>query len=497
MNKLFWELKNIFLINFYFIFIFIFFAHSLLLNNVSKAIVDLLFLVFFYFFRIRMYIIYNKKFDLNFFLVYFVFISLFNNVYYVFVLGNLSLFLILSIKVYFTLQKNFKINYLKSTNKKSKIFTDKAQLIQNEKNLDKITDLILEIIIYNFIFLVVFYFFSYFYIVNNFYLFLFIFIVLFYSLKNFSFYLYNFIVKKLSLNDYVFNLLIQQKKMLPNLKFDRFLFIDLFLFVTSLFWFYFMVIILYYMHLQNLELFLIVILIILLFYLKSLENVNEEILELLNLFVDVLERRDRYTFDHSNRVAYFSYYLAKEINLSIDEIDLIYKAASIHDIGKILINDNILEKKGKLTPQEFEIIKLHVKELKNILLPIYPFFKEIIDISQLHHEKLDGSGYPFGYKDKQIPLYSRIITIADIFDALVLDRPYRPGFNYNKALNILITEAEQNKIDKFLVKIFTNISLNPEILENINKIKSMIRTYQVNLIKLISKGFTDFIDDIT
>lgn len=493
MNKLFWELKNIFLINFYFIFVFIFLANSLLLNNIYKAIIDLIFLVFFYFLRVKMYITYNKKFDLNFFLVYFIFISLFNNVYYTFVLANLSLLLVLAIKIYLTFEKATKVDYFKNNSKKSKIFTDKAHLIQNEKNLDKITSVILEIIIYNLSFFIVFYFMAYFYSVNNFYLFLLIFIVLFYSLKNFIFYLYDIIVKKISLNDYIFSLLIQQKKIIPNLK------IDSFLFIISLGWFYFMVVILYYTYLLTLELFLIVILITLIFYkvLKTLENVNEEVLELLNLFVDVLERRDRYTFDHSNRVAYFSYYLAKEINLSIDEIDLIYKAASIHDIGKILINDSILEKKGKLAPEEFEIVKLHVKELKNILLPIYPFFKEIIDVAQLHHEKLDGSGYPFNYKDNQIPLYSRIITIADIFDALVLDRPYRPGFNYNKAINILVNEAEQNKIDKFLVNTFTNISLNPEILENINKIKSMIRTYQVNLIKLISKGFSDFIDDIT
>ncbi|MGC8734895.1 MAG: HD-GYP domain-containing protein [bacterium] len=287
--------------------------------------------------------------------------------------------------------------------------------------------------------------------------------------------------------------MIDQRRILSNFK------IDLFLFFLSLVFFYFMTIILYYSNLLGFNVFLTVIFSIFIFYLilKNFENMNEEVLELLNLFVDVLERRDRYTFDHSNRVAYFSYYLAKEINLSIDEIDLVYKAASIHDIGKILIPDNILEKKGKLTLQEFEIIKLHVKELKNLLLPIYPFFKEIIDIAQLHHEKLDGSGYPFKIKDKQIPLYSRIITISDIFDALVLDRPYRPGFNYNKAINILIEEAKENKLDKFLVDTFSNISLNPEILENINKIKSMIRTYQVNLIKLISKGFSDFIDDIT
>ncbi|MGB9639133.1 MAG: HD-GYP domain-containing protein, partial [bacterium] len=404
------------------------------------------------------------------------------------------LFLVLAIKIYTTFEYNFnKKRNFKNDTKKSKIFTDKAYLIQNEKYFEKITNILLEIIIYNFSLLVVFYFLSFFAFVNNPYLFLLFFIFLFYSLKNFLFYLYDIILKKLTLNDYILNLLIDQRRILSNFK------IDLFLFFLSLVFFYFMTIILYYSNLLGFNVFLTVIFSIFIFYLilKNFENMNEEVLELLNLFVDVLERRDRYTFDHSNRVAYFSYYLAKEINLSIDEIDLVYKAASIHDIGKILIPDNILEKKGKLTLQEFEIIKLHVKELKNLLLPIYPFFKEIIDIAQLHHEKLDGSGYPFKIKDKQIPLYSRIITISDIFDALVLDRPYRPGFNYNKAINILIEEAKENKLDKFLVDTFSNISLNPEILENINKIKSMIRTYQVNLIKLISKGFSDFIDDIT
>lgn len=494
MNKISWELKNYFLFSFYFIFIFIFFNYNLILSNFYKFIFDLLILTTFYIIRTKLYIIYNRKFDLNFFLVYVIFTLIFNSLNYTFLLINLSLFLVLIIKVFTTFEYNFnnKKN-LKNDTKVSKIFTHKGYLIQNEKYLEKITNVLLEIIIYNFSLLIVFYFLSFFVFINNPYLFLLVFTVLFYFFKNLLFYLYDIILRKLTLNDYILNLLRNQQKILGNFK------IDLFLFFMSMVWIYFMVIILYYSNLLGFEVFLTMIFIILIFYLvlRDFMNMNEEVLELLNLFVDVLERRDRYTFDHSNRVAYFSYYLAKEINLSIDEIDLVYKAAYIHDIGKILIPDNILEKKGKLSPEEFEIIKLHVKELKNLLLPIYPFFKEIIDVAQLHHEKLDGSGYPFKLKDQQIPLYSRIITISDIFDALVLDRPYRPGFNYNKAINILLQEAKENKIDNFLVSIFSSISLNPEILENINKIKSMIRTYQVNLIRLISKGFSDFIDDIT
>jgi HD-GYP domain-containing protein (c-di-GMP phosphodiesterase class II) len=493
MNKIFWELKNYFLIAFYFIFVFTFFNFNLFFFDFKKVFIDLVILIIFYLNRIKLYAIYNKKFELNFFLVYFIFMSIFNNINYVLFIGNVALFFILIIKVYTTFEYVYKKKYSQNIFRKSKVFADKGYLIQTEKTLEKITDIILEIIFYNVSLLITILILSYFPFVNNFYLFLLIFIILFYLLKNFLFYVYNIIITKLSLESYILNLLSIQKKMFSNFK------LDLFLFVMNILWLYSMVAILYYSNLIGIEIFLTTILSILIFnfILKYFENINEEILELLNLFVDVLERRDRYTFDHSNRVAYFSYYLAKEINLSIDEIDLVYKAASIHDIGKILVNDAILEKKGKLTIEEFEKIKLHVKELKNILLPIYPFFKEIIDIAQLHHEKLDGSGYPFNLKDKQIPLYSRIITIADIFDALVLDRPYRPGFNYNKAINILIEEANKNKIDKYLVNVFSNISLNPEILENINKIKSMIRSYQVNLIKLISKGFSDFIDDIT
>jgi HD-GYP domain-containing protein (c-di-GMP phosphodiesterase class II) len=493
MKNLFWELKNYFLIAFYFIFIFTFFNFNLFFFDFKKAFIDLAILIIFYLSRIELYAIYNKKFELNFFLVYFIFILIFNNINYVLFIGNVALFFILIIKVYTTFEYVYKKKYSQNIFRKSKVFADKGYLIQIEKTLEKVTDIILEIIFYNVSLLITIFIFSYFPFINNFYLFLFIFIVLFYSLNSFLFYIYNIIIRKLSLEGYILSLLSEQKRIFANFK------LDLFLFVMNIFWIYFMATILYYSNLIGFEIFLTIVLSILIFnfILRYFENINEEILELLNLFVDVLERRDRYTFDHSNRVAYFSYYLAKEINLSIDEIDLVYKSASIHDIGKILVNDAILEKKGKLTIQEFEIIKLHVKELKNILLPIYPFFREIIDIAQLHHEKLDGSGYPFNLKDKQIPLYSRIITVADIFDALVLDRPYRPGFNYNKAINILIEEANKNKIDKYLVNVFSNISLNPEILENINKIKSMIRSYQVNLIKLISKGFSDFIDDIT
>jgi HD-GYP domain-containing protein (c-di-GMP phosphodiesterase class II) len=493
MKNLFWELKNYFLIAFYFIFIFTFFNFNLFFFDFKKAFIDLAILIIFYLSRIELYAIYNKKFELNFFLVYFIFILIFNNINYVLFIGNVALFFILIIKVYTTFEYVYKKKYSQNIFRKSKVFADKGYLIQIEKTLEKVTNIILEIIFYNVSLLITIFIFSYFPFINNFYLFLFVFIVLFYSLNSFLFYIYNIIITKLSLESYILNLLSVQRRMFSNFK------LDLFLFVMNILWIYFMVAILYYSNLIGFQTFLTIVLSTLIFnfILKYFENINEEILELLNLFVDVLERRDRYTFDHSNRVAYFSYYLAKEINLSIDEIDLVYKSASIHDIGKILVNDSILEKKEKLTTQEFETIKLHVKELKNILLPIYPFFREIIDIAQLHHEKLDGSGYPFNLKDKQIPLCSRIITVADIFDALVLDRPYRPGFNYNKAINILIEEANKNKIDKYLVNVFSNISLNPEILENINKIKSMIRSFQVNLIKLISKGFSDFIDDIT
>ncbi|MCS7165275.1 MAG: HD domain-containing protein [Candidatus Calescibacterium sp.] len=239
-----------------------------------------------------------------------------------------------------------------------------------------------------------------------------------------------------------------------------------------------------------------IILSIFLLSFKDNTYISNQVLTFISLIVDLLEKKDRYTFDHSYRVALISYNISKQLNLDINDIDRIYKAAIIHDIGKIIIPDEILQKKGKLTKEEFEIIKLHVKELKNILQPIYTFIKEIVDIAELHHERLDGTGYPYGYRSSEIPLESRILAIADTFDALIIDRPYRPGFSFQKAISIIREEAEKNKLDMQISDIFIKTILQTEIIESVKRVKTMLKIYQGKIISNMISSLSDFIDEI-
>ncbi len=244
------------------------------------------------------------------------------------------------------------------------------------------------------------------------------------------------------------------------------------------------------------QIYLLLVFFIFLISLKDNSHISGQVLTFITLIVDLLEKKDRYTFDHSSRVALISYNIAKQLNLGLKDVDRIYKAAMIHDVGKIIVPDEILQKKGKLTQDEFEKIKLHVKELKNILSDVYEFIKEIVDVAELHHERLNGQGYPYGYTAKDIPLESRILAVADTFDALIIDRPYRPGFSFSKAIHILKEDAEKNKLDPFLVDTFIKIIPQTEIMESVKRVKTMLKIYQGKIINNMISSLTDFIDEI-
>jgi HD-GYP domain-containing protein (c-di-GMP phosphodiesterase class II) len=168
-----------------------------------------------------------------------------------------------------------------------------------------------------------------------------------------------------------------------------------------------------------------------------------------------LDARDPYTAGHSKRVAEFSVLTAKQCNWSSKDIDLLNKSALLHDIGKIGIRDNVLLKEGKLTIEEFDQIKLHpvigeeiVKgvQLTEELLPILPGIKH-------HHERVDGRGYPDQLKGDDIPVFGRLIAVADAFDAMTSDRPYRKGMPLEKALSIL-EEGKGTQWDEEFVEAF-------------------------------------------
>jgi HD-GYP domain-containing protein (c-di-GMP phosphodiesterase class II)/sensor domain CHASE-containing protein len=165
-----------------------------------------------------------------------------------------------------------------------------------------------------------------------------------------------------------------------------------------------------------------------------------------------------YTEQHSIRVGYLSMHIADKVGISKDEKALLLFSAVLHDVGKIGIPQEILLKPGKLTDAEMEVIKRHPVEGEKIVKPINP---EAAKIIRHHHERWDGTGYPDGLKGEQIPLLSRIITVADVFDALATDRPYRKAFGFEKAMEIM----RENNGKMFDPKIFdVFLSIKTEIL---------------------------------
>lgn len=149
-----------------------------------------------------------------------------------------------------------------------------------------------------------------------------------------------------------------------------------------------------------------------------------------------IDAKDPYTSGHSNRVAYFSVALAEQMGLSKADCDTLYLAGLLHDIGKIGIDDNVLNKPGQLTDEEYEQIKLHPQLGYEILKGVRQLDK-VLPIVLHHHESWDGSGYPHGLKGEAIPKMARIMAVADAFDAMSSNRPYRQGMPDEKLDRIL------------------------------------------------------------
>ncbi|MDP4085522.1 MAG: HD-GYP domain-containing protein [Bacillota bacterium] len=165
---------------------------------------------------------------------------------------------------------------------------------------------------------------------------------------------------------------------------------------------------------------------------------------LINSFLTVLstalDARDPYTSGHSVRVADFSHKIGVEMGLPMSEVDLLFKTALLHDIGKIGVPDRVLLKDGKLTDEEFAYIKAHPEIGEKILKQVNPEseIKNLLPGVRSHHERIDGKGYPDRLNGDEIPLFGRIIAVADSYDAMTSDRPYRKGMPHSKAVAILL-----------------------------------------------------------
>ena len=169
-----------------------------------------------------------------------------------------------------------------------------------------------------------------------------------------------------------------------------------------------------------------------------------------------IDARDKITSGHSTRVRMYATLIAQEFNMSEKDIEIIQKAAALHDIGKIGIRDSVLQKEGKLTPEEYQHIQQHVEITHNILEKIHMSdeFKLITEIACSHHEKYDGTGYYRHLKGEEIPFGGRILAVSDVFDAITSKRHYRDKMPIVKVISILIgdsgTHFDKNVVDKFL-----------------------------------------------
>lgn len=174
-----------------------------------------------------------------------------------------------------------------------------------------------------------------------------------------------------------------------------------------------------------------------------------------------VDAKDHYTFQHSQNVAYYASELAKAAGMSPDLVEIIREAGLLHDIGKIGIREEILNKPGKLTPDEFEIMKSHVENAVNIIRHL-PSLDYVIPAVLSHHERYDGRGYPRRLAQANIPITGRILCIADSFDAIVSIRNYKDATPVQEALHILRSEAGK-QFDPNLVEIFVELVENNKI----------------------------------
>ena len=166
------------------------------------------------------------------------------------------------------------------------------------------------------------------------------------------------------------------------------------------------------------------------------------------------EYRDPETFEHIQRMSNYSYLIAQRLGLSAEESEKILLGAPLHDIGKIGTPDHILLKRGRLTPHEFESMKMHTLFGSRILSDsASPILQAGAQIAISHHEKFDGSGYPKGLKGKDIPLPGRIVALADVFDALTTERPYKVAWGLERACS-LIVDSKGRHFDPDVVDAF-------------------------------------------
>jgi len=172
-------------------------------------------------------------------------------------------------------------------------------------------------------------------------------------------------------------------------------------------------------------------------YVERLKQAAAENRELflgsIRMLAAAIDEKDPYTRGHSGRVAKYSMIIAEQLGLDAEDLDRLRISALLHDVGKIGVDDRVLKKPGKLTDEEFELMKQHTVKGANIMRPVAQL-KDVLPGIELHHERMDGAGYPYGLQGEQIPLMARIIAVADTLDAITTNRPYQSAMDLDYAV---------------------------------------------------------------
>ena len=192
----------------------------------------------------------------------------------------------------------------------------------------------------------------------------------------------------------------------------------------------------------------------------------DETEEILFALAQAVEQRDTQTAGHCERLALIGVSLGFAMGLELASLLALYRGGYLHDVGKVGIPDSILFKPGKLTASEWVVMRSHCTRGEEIcrhmksLAPVLPIIRH-------HHERWDGTGYPDGLAGEQIPLLARIMQIADIYDALISPRPYKPAFSPDEALRLIGDETSRGWRDPELVSLF--FKLHPDVISNIGE----------------------------
>lgn len=205
-------------------------------------------------------------------------------------------------------------------------------------------------------------------------------------------------------------------------------------------------------------------------HLKQAATENKELfLGSIRMLSAAIDEKDPYTQGHSGRVAKYASIMGENLGLNVEELDRLRISALLHDVGKIGIDDRVLKKPGRLTDDEYALMKQHTIKGANIMRPLSQL-KDVLPGIELHHERLDGKGYPYGLTGDDIPLMARIISVADTFDAITTNRPYQSAMDMDYAVERIRSLAETS-FDPIVVAALENaihagkLRLNPTLVE--------------------------------